>query len=83
MVESVYELQRLRAQRRQKLGAKLAKELNQVGMTVVVTLDDGTEKTTKTTSPPWQLGHGDWVIGLEGISGGYDITRVRKAEVGA
>lgn len=25
---------------------------------------------------PWQLGHGAWVIGLEGISGGYDLSRV-------
>lgn len=25
---------------------------------------------------PWQLGHGAWVIGLHGISGGYDLSRV-------
>lgn len=25
---------------------------------------------------PWQLGHGAWVIGLKGISGGYDLSRV-------
>lgn len=27
-------------------------------------------------SEPWQLGHGAWVIGLKGISGGYDLSRV-------
>ncbi len=25
---------------------------------------------------PWQLAHGEWVIGLKGISGGYKLSRV-------
>jgi hypothetical protein len=25
---------------------------------------------------PWQLGHGDWVVGLKGKAGGYDLDRV-------
>ena len=26
---------------------------------------------------PWQLGHGDWVVGLIGIRGGYALRRVQ------
>lgn len=25
---------------------------------------------------PWQLGHGEWVIGLDGIAGGFLLSRV-------
>lgn len=47
------------------------------GDLVTVTLDDGTNKPTQALSEPWQLGHGDWVIKLAGISGGYALERVQ------
>lgn len=31
---------------------------------------------------PWKLGHGKWVIGLVGISGGYSLDRVRRVVYG-
>lgn len=51
-----------------------------VGDSVVVNLDNGTAKITTVVCDPWQLGHGDWVIKLAGISGGYDLERVKKIE---
>lgn len=50
----------------------------QKGDWVVVTLDDGRETIRRVKYPPWQLGDGSWVIGLDGISGGYALERVRK-----
>lgn len=53
------------------------------GDTVMVRLDDGeiVEKTVKYA--PWQLGHGEWVIGLNGIAGGYALDRVLKVVTGS
>jgi hypothetical protein len=34
------------------------------------------ERHPDAKAEPWQLGHGVWVIGLKGISGGYDLSRV-------
>lgn len=45
-------------------------------MQVSVKRDDGSTMQTKTRSEPRQLGHGQWVILVEGISGGYDCARV-------
>lgn len=45
-------------------------------MQVTVKRDDGSILLTVTRSEPWQLGHGGWVILVEGISGGYDCARV-------
>ncbi len=50
------------------------------GTSVDVRLDDGTIWRTKTRSEPWQLGHGDWVVLLEGKSGGYSLSRVMVAQ---
>lgn len=47
------------------------------GTSVIVIRDDGAEWHTKTRSEPWQLGHGQWVVALEGKAGGYDLSRVR------
>jgi hypothetical protein len=47
------------------------------GSTVHVRLDDGSTITTRTRSDPWQLGHGAWVVMLDGRTGGYDLSRVR------
>ena len=49
------------------------------GTLVNVRKDDGDTIVTRTRSLPWQLGHGDWVVSLEGISGGYALDRVTKA----
>lgn len=31
---------------------------------------------TKTRSEPWQLGHGDWVVAVDGVAGGVALTHV-------
>ena len=46
---------------------------------VVYTDDRGEEHATRTRSAPWQLGHGQHVVMLEGRSGGFDLARVRVA----
>lgn len=43
---------------------------------VRVLRDDGSFTPSRVTGSPWKLGHGDWVVGLEGFSGGYDVMRV-------
>ena len=48
-----------------------------IGDTVIVVRDDGREEQRRVRAVPWQLGHGAWVIGLEGISGGYDLRRIK------
>jgi len=48
------------------------------GDTVVVRDDDGIDTVREVKYAPWQLGHGKWVIGLQGISGGYSLDRVVK-----
>jgi hypothetical protein len=65
---------------RQRLGQSLAEQFN-VGQRVLVTKDDGSVDEHNVTQMAWKLGHGDWVIGLSGISGGYDITRVRPVQM--
>jgi hypothetical protein len=53
-----------------------------VGIAVVVTLDDGSQFQTATRSEPWQLGHGEWVVLVDGIVGGYVLRRVRPVRKG-
>lgn len=48
-----------------------------VGSAVIVHMDDGSKWHTKTRSLPWQLGHGQWVVMLEGKAGGYSLDRVQ------
>ena len=50
------------------------------GTAVKVLLDDGSWWHTKTRSLPWQLGHGQWVVSLEGKAGGYAFDRIREAK---
>lgn len=59
-------------------GAARAKELNAVGMKVAVVMDSGVVLQTLIHTLPWQLGHGQWVVGVNGIGGGFDILRVTK-----
>jgi hypothetical protein len=46
------------------------------GDRVIVRDDNGIEADYLVQSEPWQLGHGEWVIKLAGISGGYSLDRV-------
>ena len=46
------------------------------GDVVLVRKDDGREDEHMVKAHPWQLGHGTWVVGLRGISGGYALSRV-------
>lgn len=56
---------------------KISERINMpVGSEVIVTLDDGSTQTTFTRSEPWMLGHGDYVVLLDGFVGGYLLTRV-------
>lgn len=48
------------------------------GAEVSVRLDVGSIFETTTRSAPWQLGHGAWVVLLEGKTGGYDLSRVTR-----
>lgn len=48
------------------------------GDRVIVLMDDGELKEFDVKYPPWQLGHGAWVIGLVGRSGGYSLERVQS-----
>ena len=51
-----------------------------VGTPVTVTKDDGSRFETRTRSEPWALGHGQPVIKVEGITGGYMLERVELRE---
>lgn len=68
-------MQRIRASR------DAAAKLTTIGQRVIVTRDDGTELVTTIKQLPWELGHGEWVVGCEGISGGYSTTRVWPARI--
>lgn len=46
------------------------------GDRVLVRTDGGQTVEYGVKSAPWQLGHGEWVVGLEGIAGGYLLGRV-------
>lgn len=47
------------------------------GVPVIVKLDDGTERATRTQSEAQILGGHSAVIWLDGISGAYSLNRVR------
>ena len=47
-----------------------------LGTAVVVRKDDGELFETVTRSKPWALGHGQKVILVDGIAGGYLLERV-------
>lgn len=50
-----------------------------IGTEVILTRDNGAETRTVTRSEAWTLGHGQAVVKVEGISGGYALERVRPA----
>lgn len=52
-----------------------------VGSKVRVTKDDGSIFESTVKYAPWQLGHGQWVIGVNGIAGGYALERVEEVKM--
>lgn len=50
------------------------------GTAVIVKLDSGEERRTRTRSQPFLLGGHTAVIQLEGIPGCYSLERVRRAD---
>lgn len=40
--------------------------------------DSGNEADYEVKYEPWQLGHGEWVVGLKGMAGSYMLSRVVK-----
>lgn len=53
-----------------------------IGRLVHVRRDDGTIEERAIKYEPWQLGHGEWVVGLKGIVGGYLLERCSPIEEG-
>ena len=51
-------------------GAAIAAKLTAIGIRVRCK-DAMQDIETVTTSLPWQLGHGEWVVKVEGKSGGW------------
>jgi hypothetical protein len=77
-----FERQRVRAQQ-VALAARLVAEWNAacpVGTAVTVTRDNGTVEHTRTRSVAWQLPSGSPLVLLEGIAGGYLLTRVQRID---
>lgn len=51
-----------------------------IGDLVEVERDGGTIERRQVEHEPWQLGSGQWVIGLDGIRGGFHLGRCRLVE---
>lgn len=49
-----------------------------VGDMMEVLRDDGAKDRRVVQIRPWRLGHGAWLVGLSGISGGYALSRCRR-----
>lgn len=43
---------------------------------------DDAPRWTKTRSEPWQLGHGAWVVQVEGIAGGIALSHIERIPEG-
>lgn len=56
-----------------------AKQLTLVGMRVRL-FDARTDVEALTTSEPWQLGHGEWVVKVTGKSGGWSCANLEVIE---
>lgn len=49
----------------------------EIGTRVLVIRDQGKSPLiTKTRSEPWLLGHGQLVVAVDGIRGGYSLDRI-------
>lgn len=48
------------------------------GDAIEVIRDDGSVEIRTVADDPWQLGHGQWVVKLDGISGVYALNRCKK-----
>jgi len=64
-----------------KIKYEKPKEEFKVGDKVKVLKDDGTIFESTVKYEPWQLGHGQWVIGINGIVGCYMVERVTKVKM--
>lgn len=53
----------------------------QPGDFVIVTMDDGKKILKAVRSRPWMLGHGEWVVKLEGSAGGFMLSRCKKTDI--
>lgn len=47
-----------------------------VGDKIALMMDNGSASQFEVCSEPWQLRHGAWVVGVDGIRGGYSLERV-------
>lgn len=56
--------------------------MHKVGTAVLLTLDNGDEKLTKTRSEAWVLSGHTAVIQVDGVAGCYALERVRRAPAG-
>jgi hypothetical protein len=65
--------------KQQAIDAEKAAALT-VGQEVDLVLDNGAKMRTRTRSEPWQLGHGAWVVMVEGKTGGWALERVLPVE---
>jgi hypothetical protein len=52
--------------------------LYKVGTPLVIKRDDGSEEVRKLTSQAWAVAGCSVVAKFEGISGGYDVSRVKQ-----
>lgn len=50
-----------------------------IGTNVIVKMDDGQIRNTQTRSEAWLMGGHTAVISVDGIAGGYMLSRVRAA----
>lgn len=56
-----------------------AKKLTQIGMSVRL-FDARTDVVALTTSLPWTLAHGEWVVKVNGKSGGWSCANLEVIE---
>lgn len=51
------------------------------GNTVQVTFDDGHTELRIVKYEPWRLENGEWLVGIEGITGGYSLSRCEPGRI--
>lgn len=51
--------------------------IHAVGMPVFLIMDNGNSLETYLTSKAWELGDGTAVAKVDGVRGGYDVSRIK------